>query len=69
MSEPSLWRTVLLPEEEIAMAEKRPEAPHTVPAGIMDDWLGNKGPNGELMHRGEPALVVDVPDDEDEDED
>lgn len=50
------------------MAEKLPEAPHTVPAGLMDEWLGNKGPNGELMHNGNPALVVDVPDD-DEDED
>jgi hypothetical protein len=50
------------------MAEKPTEAPHTVPAGIMDDFLGNKGPNGELMHQGKPALVVDLPDD-DEDED
>ena len=50
------------------MAEKPTEAPHTVPAGIMDDCLGNKGPNGELMHQGKPALVVDLPDD-DEDED
>ena len=51
------------------MAEKPPEAPHTVPAGIMDEWLGLKGPNGELMHQGKPALVVDLPEDEDEDED
>lgn len=50
------------------MTEKPKEAPHTVPAGIMDDWLGNRGPNGELMHQGKPALVVDLPDD-DEDED
>jgi len=49
------------------MAEKPPQAPHTVPAGILDDWLGAKGPNGELMHQGKPALVVDLPD-EDEDE-
>ena len=48
------------------MDEKPTEAPHTVPAGIMDDWLGLKGPNGELMRQGKPALVVDVPDDEDE---
>ena len=51
------------------MAEKAPGAPHTVPAGIMDEWLGLKGPNGELMHQGKPALVVDLPDDEDDDED
>jgi hypothetical protein len=50
------------------MAEKPAQAPHTVPAGLMDDLLGNKGPNGELMHQGRPALVVDLPDDEDEDE-
>ena len=50
------------------MAEKPPQ-PHTVPAGIMDDMLGNKGPNGELMFQGKPALVVDAPDDEDEDDD
>ena len=51
------------------MVEKTPEAPHTVPAGIMDEWLGLKGPNGELMHQGKPALVVDLPDDEEDDED
>jgi hypothetical protein len=51
------------------MAEKPTEAPHTVPAGLMDDWLGNKGPNGELMHNGKPALVVDVPDDDEDEED
>ncbi|WP_293349065.1 hypothetical protein [Phenylobacterium sp.] len=48
------------------MTEKPTEAPHTVPAGIMDDWLGNKGPNGELMHQGKPALVVDLPDEDEE---
>jgi hypothetical protein len=47
----------------------QPEKPHTVPAGIMDALLGNRGPNGELMFRGKPALVVDLPHDEDEDED
>ena len=51
------------------MPDKKPEAPHTVPAGIMDEWLGLKGPNGELMHQGKPALVVDLPDDDEEDED
>lgn len=51
------------------MAEKTPQAPHTVPAGIMDEWLGLKGPNGELMHQGKPALVVDLPDDDEDDED
>ena len=46
-----------------------PEKPHTVKAGIVDAMLGLRGPNGELMHRGKPALVVDLPDDEaDEDE-
>lgn len=43
--------------------------PHTVPAGIFDAMLGNRGPNGELMYRGEPALVVDLPDDDEDDED
>jgi hypothetical protein len=51
------------------MADKPPEAPHTVPAGIMDDWLGNKGPNGELMHQGKPALVVDLPEEDEDEED
>lgn len=51
------------------MADKTPQAPHTVPAGIMDEWLGLKGPNGELMHQGKPALVVDLPDDDEDDED
>lgn len=42
--------------------------PHTVRAGVMDALLGNRGPNGELMHNGEPAMVEDVPDDpQDED--
>jgi hypothetical protein len=45
------------------------ETPHTVPAGIMDAILGLKGPNGELMFQGKPALVVDLPDDEDDDQD
>ena len=44
------------------------QTPHTVPAGIVDAMLGNRGPNGELMHRGEPALVVDLPDDEDDED-
>ena len=51
------------------MAEKKATGPHTVPAGVMDALLGNRGPNGELMHNGKPALVEDLPDDEDEDED
>jgi ribosomal protein L6P/L9E len=50
------------------MAEKKTEAPHTVPAGLMDEMLGLKGPNGELMHQGKPALVVDLPDDDDEED-
>ena len=47
--------------------EKSPK-PHTVKAGFMDALLGNRGPNGELMFDGKPAMVVDLPDD-DEDED
>ncbi len=43
--------------------------PHTVPAGILDRLLGNRGPNGELMENGKPALVVDLPDDDEDDED
>jgi hypothetical protein len=50
------------------MADER-ETPHTVKAGVLDRLLGNRGPNGELMHDGKPALVVDVPDDDEEDED
>ena len=41
---------------------------HTVPAGVMDALLGNRGPNGELMHQGKPALVRDLPDDPEDDE-
>jgi hypothetical protein len=52
------------------MAEDdKTKTPHTVKAGVMDALLGNKGPNGELMFQGKPAMVVDLPDDEDEDED
>jgi hypothetical protein len=44
--------------------------PHTVPAGVLDAFLGNKGPHGELMNRGEPALVTDLPaQEQDEDDD
>ena len=45
------------------------EKPHTVPAGMLDAFFGNRGPNGELLRNGEPVLVVDTPDDEDDDED
>lgn len=45
------------------------QVPHTVPAGVMDALLGNRGPNGELMRNGEPAMVADLPDDDDEDDD
>jgi hypothetical protein len=48
--------------------ERDKKGPHTVPAGVMDALLGNRGPNGELMRNGEPAMVEDMPDD-DEDED
>jgi hypothetical protein len=49
------------------MSDPKP-GPHTVPAGILDTFLGNRGPNGELMHNGEPALVEAVPDDEDDED-
>ncbi|MEO8112925.1 MAG: hypothetical protein ABI655_00995 [Phenylobacterium sp.] len=49
------------------MSDEKP-VPHTVPAGILDRLLGRRGPNGELMVDGKPAMVVDLPDD-DEDED
>ncbi len=45
-----------------------PDPPHTVPAGIMDDFLGLKGPNGELMFQGKPALVADAPEDDEEED-
>ena len=49
--------------------DDKTRVPHTVKAGIVDAMLGNRGPNGELMHQGKPAMVVDLPDDEqDEDE-
>jgi hypothetical protein len=48
------------------MTEKN--EPHPVPAGILDRLLGNRGPNGELMQNGKPALVADLPDDESEDD-
>lgn len=48
---------------------KKPGAPHTVKAGVLDALLGNRGPNGELMFDGKPAMVEDLPqDDEDEDD-
>ncbi len=51
------------------MTDPKPEPkPHTVPAGILDAFLGNKGPHGELLNRGEPALVTDLPDDEDDED-
>jgi hypothetical protein len=46
---------------------KTPTGPHTVRAGILDALLGNRGPGGELMAGGKPALVEDLPDDEEED--
>jgi hypothetical protein len=50
------------------MADEDKQKPHTVKAGVLDAFLGNKGPNGELLENGKPAMVVDLPDD-DEDED
>lgn len=48
---------------------KTPAGPHTVKAGILDALLGNKGPSGELLTNGKPAMVEDLPqDDEDEDD-
>jgi hypothetical protein len=40
---------------------------HTVPAGVLDRLLGNRGPNGELMENGKPAQVADLPDDDEDD--
>jgi hypothetical protein len=52
----------------MADPENSDDTPHTVKAGVLDRLLGNKGPNGELMRDGKPALVRDLPDDpEDED--
>ena len=48
--------------------DEKTEKPHTVKAGVLDRLLGNKGLNGELMFDGKPAMVEDLPDD-DEDED
>ena len=48
--------------------DPKAQTPHTVKAGIMDALLGNRGPNGELMHNGKPALVVDLPDDDEDDD-
>jgi hypothetical protein len=42
------------------------EPPHTVKAGVLDALLGNRGPNGELMRDGKPALVRDLPDEADD---
>jgi hypothetical protein len=68
-TEPRCARTVEL-EEEPPMSDPKPDPkPHTVPAGVLDTFLGNKGPNGELMNRGEPALVTDLPADADDDDD
>lgn len=50
------------------MADETDRNLHTVPAGVLDRLLGNRGPNGELMENGKPAQVADLPDD-DEDED
>jgi hypothetical protein len=47
----------------------KPGQPHTVKAGVFDAFFGNKGPNGELMYRGKPAMLVDVPDTDTDDED
>jgi hypothetical protein len=48
---------------------KKPTGPHTVKAGVLDALLGNRGPNGELTVDGEPALVEDLPDDEEDEDD
>ena len=50
------------------MADER-RTPHTVKAGIVDAMLGLRGPNGELMHQGKAALVVDLPDEADDEDD
>jgi len=48
--------------------ETKKQGPHTVKAGILDRFLGNSGPNGELMQEGKPALVEDLPDDDEDDD-
>jgi hypothetical protein len=42
------------------------QGPHTVRAGVMDALLGQRGPNGELMRNGQPAMVEDLPDDDED---
>lgn len=46
--------------------DEKTQKPHTVKAGLMDTLLGNKGPNGELMFNGKPAMVVDLPEDDED---
>lgn len=48
------------------MADEPKPAPHTVPAGILDRLLGNRGPNGELIFDGKPVLTEDLPDDDED---
>jgi hypothetical protein len=48
--------------------ETKKTGPHTVKAGMLDAFLGNRGPNGELMHEGKPALVEDLPEDDEEED-
>ena len=43
--------------------------PHTVKAGVFGAFFGKRGPNGELMSDGKPAMFVDVPPDDGDDED
>ncbi len=45
------------------------EKPHTVPAGILDAFLGNRGADGELLRNGVPVILVDTPAEDDEDDD
>jgi hypothetical protein len=50
------------------VADSPDPKPHTVPAGLLDRLMGNRGPNGELLENGKPALVVDLPEEDDEDD-
>jgi hypothetical protein len=56
--------------EEDAMTDetRKPAGPHTVKAGVLDALLGNRGPNGELMFEGKPAMVEDLRDDDEDDD-
>jgi hypothetical protein len=53
----------------VADESKKAQGPHTVRAGVLDALLGNRGPNGELMFEGKPAMVEDLPNDDPDEDD